>query len=545
MNVKGISYETNRGVPRVTSKALCLLYLVSSAALYGGPARSDGLNFSFGAIERELATFDPGGRYLTRPIERLVPRLSVNGTYSLWSDWLISDDSRIGFRERDFRALQAQNLFEVDISYRLSPGLEITSVSHFLYDAVYDIENARGLYADRVDQAFEYYNGFERIVREFYVSYRTPELDVVVGKQQIAWGKMDGQFIDVINPMDFRESVQLETSDYEQRRLPLWMANVTYYFKGMSVNLLWIPDFEKNLNPTFGAPWSSPLLPPGDVAARANPAVLNGRTNAAGDMTLALGEPEWDKLGDHQFAGRLDASAGALTWGLVYYYAWERDVSQSVTGRFADATGTHLILQPEYERVHHVGITSDYAWVQSSVPLVGSLPIVFRLEALFTKDARFVNFNELAAARAGSGDDGLSTRDTLRAAVALEFAFPANVSVILQPSLYYTFDWRRGLGAGFGGAVGDRWGFSPVFFIERPIRATRDRLKLSATVTPYLSGPDRGLQGVKTKFIAGYEISQYIRSKIVYTAYSGGGPDDLYGQYDEWDNIGIELQYEF
>ncbi len=40
---------------------------------------------------------------------------------------------------------------------------------------------------------------------------------------------MDGRFIDMINPMDVRESVQLEASDFEYRRIPTWMANATYF----------------------------------------------------------------------------------------------------------------------------------------------------------------------------------------------------------------------------------------------------------------------------------------------------------------------------
>ena len=51
-----------------------------------------------------------------------------------------------------------------------------------------------------------------------------------LGKQQLAWGKMDGQFIDIVNGMDKREFVQLESDDYEIRRLPTWMANSTFYF---------------------------------------------------------------------------------------------------------------------------------------------------------------------------------------------------------------------------------------------------------------------------------------------------------------------------
>jgi hypothetical protein len=529
---------------RILQTALIVSF-VWYAALGSSFALAEGQGSSFGNLERKIATFDPGGKYITRPIERKFPSLSLNGTYYFWSDTLLSGTDSVGFRERDFHLLQMQNLFEVDISYRISRGFQITSISHFLYDAVYDIEDADGLYAYKVDRAFEYYNDFNRIGRELYVSYRTPRLDLVVGKQQIAWGKMDGRFIDVINSMDFRESVQLETSDFELRRLPMWMVNFTYYFKGMSLNLLWIPDFESNLIPSYGAPWSSPLLPPDDATARSNDALLNGNTNAAGDLVLALREPQWDHISDSQVAGRLDSAIGALTWGVIYYYAWDRNASQSVVGRFDDGGRSQLILQPAYERLHHFGVTLDYAWVQSSVPLVGTLPIVFRLEALYTTDVPMADVRRLAAARAGTPSSGQSEHDTLRAALAFEFAFPANVSVIFQPSLFYTFTWDEGLGGGFGGAVGDEWNFLPVFFIERPIRATRDRLNLSATITPLISGPGRGFQGIKTKLIAGYEVSQYIQASLIFTAYEGGDRDDLYGQFDDWDNIGIELRYEF
>ena len=67
-----------------------------------------------------------------------------------------------------------------------------------------------GLFAPRISETLRNYHNFDRIVRELYLSYRTHSLDVVIGKQQIAWGKMDGQFIDIINPMDRREGVQLE-----------------------------------------------------------------------------------------------------------------------------------------------------------------------------------------------------------------------------------------------------------------------------------------------------------------------------------------------
>lgn len=502
---------------------------------------------SFGAsdtlnrFERKLATFDPGGQYLTRPIERYVPGLSVNGSYFYWADSLVSGQDDIGFRKRDYHTVQAQNIFELELNYQLSPGMEITSINHILYDAVYDLENAQGLYADDVDRAFSSYDNAERMVRELYFSYRTLKLDLVLGKQQIAWGKMDGQFIDAINSMDLRESVQLEASDYQIRRLPVWMANATYYFEDVSLNLLWIPDFEENRNPGYGAPWSSPLLPPDDATASASDALLNKHLNFFGDRVLSVEKPDWQKFSDHSFAARVDIVQGALTWGLVYYYAWERDPVQMISGKI----GPQLVIQPEHKRIHHFGITSDYAWVIPDAPWIGSLPVVFRAEALYTKGAHFTDFRKMAAARTGPLNDGVSEKDTVRGALAFEFALPANTTAIFQPSFYYTMKWHRGLGSGFGGAIGDRWNFIPVIFVGRPIRATRDRLQLNITLSPYFSGPDRGYQGSKAKFVASYEFSQYIKGSFIVTDYSGGNDDDLFGQYRKWDNVGIELQYEF
>jgi hypothetical protein len=542
--VSGISRI--KGYSRAAARASRVVFALTLAAGIGSTAQAEGLSdFSLGSAQRKIAVFDPGGRYLTRPLERRVPGLVAKGQYYFSSGVMFQKNDGAGFREKDFRLLQAQNVFEAEFSYRVSSKLALTSINHFQYDAVYDIESARGIYADKVDREFEYYDDFERIARELYMSYRTPKIDLVVGKQQIAWGKMDGRFIDVINPMDQRESVQLESSDYERRRLPLWMANGTYYFENASVNLLWIPDYNENVNPVYGSPWFSPLIPPTDQMARANKALLNGDVDAGGDRYLLSNSPDWQDIEDHQFAARLDSAIGKLTWGLIYYYAWERNASNEVAGSFVSGPDTQLTFRPNHNRLHHFGVTSDYAWTASSVPVIGNLPMVLRLEALYTTGVRFADANRQAAARGGSMNNGLSEHNTLRAAVALELALPDNLSIILQPSFYMTQNWNNGLGSGFGGAVADKWALAPVFFIEKPIRATRDRLKLTTTVTPYISWPNRGFQGMKTKVTASYELSQYIRGKITYTSYTGGDMNDLYGQYDDYDNIGIEFGYEF
>lgn len=66
----------------------------------------------------------------------------------------------------------------------------------------------------------------------------------------------------MINPMDVRESVQLEASDFEYRRIPTWMANATYFWGANSLQFLYIPNFEQERLPTVGSPWFPPSVPP-------------------------------------------------------------------------------------------------------------------------------------------------------------------------------------------------------------------------------------------------------------------------------------------
>ena len=54
-------------------------------------------------FDRFLATFDPAGRYVRQPIEKEIPALTFKGFYRQWSDILLTDNQRVGFRHKDFR----------------------------------------------------------------------------------------------------------------------------------------------------------------------------------------------------------------------------------------------------------------------------------------------------------------------------------------------------------------------------------------------------------------------------------------------------------
>ena len=487
-------------------------------------------------VDRAMATFNPIGKYVRNPIERAVPKLNFRGAFRQWSDVLIDTDNQVGFRQQDFRFAQLQNLLELEMSYALAPGLEVNAVTHAMYDGVYDWQNSGGLFADRNDRTVELYDNAERIMRELYVSYRRPEFDLLVGKQQVIWGKMDGQFIDIINGMDRREAVQLETEDFELRRLPTWMVNSTFHFGRNSLQLLYIVDFEEDRQPQPGTPWYSPAIPP---------------PNLLGQVVLPTVKPQSSDFDDHEFGMRFDRSAGALTYGFIYAYLWDKNPVGHAVGTQVQGGQTLLTIQPRHERLHHFGTTADYATTLTDIPLVGSLPSVFRIEALWTKGVRFQDFTKLEAARAGFATDGTAQHDTLRAAIAAEFGLPHNTTLIFQPSFYYTFGWNRNLGYAFGGGIFDEWACHVNHRNERPFAFSRDRLSMNFTAFPVISGPDKEFQGIKTKLRVKYKFSQFVSTQLVYngydagTPYRAGGPLEFYGQYDEWDNIGWELNYEF
>ena len=60
--------------------------------------------------------------------------------------------------------------------------------------------------------------------RELYLDSSAGEWNFRLGKQQVVWGTADGiKLLDIINPTDFRE---LNQNTQEDRRVPVWMANI-------------------------------------------------------------------------------------------------------------------------------------------------------------------------------------------------------------------------------------------------------------------------------------------------------------------------------
>lgn len=91
---------------------------------------------------------------------------------------------------------------------------------------------------------------------------------------------------------------------------------------------------------------------------------------------------------------------GPLSWGLIYFYAWNDNPDFFISGIDEADDQIRPILTPRHIRLHHVGITAAYATAFSGVPMVGELPPVFRVEGLLSSGVKFADSRQQTAADA-------------------------------------------------------------------------------------------------------------------------------------------------
>ena len=100
----------------------------------------------------------------------------------------------------------------------------------------------------------ENFNEYDFDIHELTFQYLNPRISFSIGKQIIRWGKTDQLSpVDTLNPEDMREFV---TYDYEDRKIPLWMADLKLFSDIINIELVYIPFFEKAKYNDFETDWS-------------------------------------------------------------------------------------------------------------------------------------------------------------------------------------------------------------------------------------------------------------------------------------------------
>ncbi|EED33971.1 conserved hypothetical protein [gamma proteobacterium NOR5-3] len=220
---------------------------------------------------------------------------------------------------------------------RFANGVDVTAILRARIDGVGDLGPNDRRPPNYSDVTAPWFNSSESelSLRELFVDFSWGSADWRLGKQQVVWGQADGiKVLDVVNPQSFREFI---LDDFDNSRIPLWMANVTVPVgDASSLQLLWIPDTTyhelADLDATYG--FTSPrIIPQVPITALREP-----------------DKPD-DPLSDGDAGFAFTSFAGGWDLSLNYLYRYLDAPVLPVRVRGP----TTLALEPEYRRSHLVG----------------------------------------------------------------------------------------------------------------------------------------------------------------------------------------------
>jgi Protein of unknown function (DUF1302) len=157
-----------------------------------------------------------------------------------------------------------RNIFELNAQFPVGNSAKVTASGWAYYDLAYDLfdyETIAARFVRDESQPLVFVENLQQEkdspvaeIRELYLDIFTDKMDIRAGKQFVVWGVLEGmRIVDEINPMDFRELINLDLLDY---RIPLWTLKLDYYYdENTSYEMLWIPDlvFHKPAPP--GSEW--------------------------------------------------------------------------------------------------------------------------------------------------------------------------------------------------------------------------------------------------------------------------------------------------
>lgn len=179
-------------------------------------------------------------------------------------------------------------------------------------------------------------------LREFYLDTSIKNSIMILGKQQIVWGKSDGlKVLDIINPQNFREFI---LDDFDQSRTPLWSVNAEIPINNVTLQLLLIPDQTYHEFATTGSSYqlTSPIIiPPTPAGANVQlrPTITPDKIlqDADAGFRLSTFTHGWD-----------------LTLNYLYHYDDTTILFRTVS---STASGLNISITPQYKRTHLIGGT--------------------------------------------------------------------------------------------------------------------------------------------------------------------------------------------
>lgn len=197
-------------------------------------------------------------------------------------------------------------------------------------------------------------------LRDVYLEVGWSRGQVRIGKQQIAWGALDGlKILDTLNPQSFREFI---LDDFGDSRIGLWSAYVDASLGHWRAELAWIPDITGHDIPGTGA-WFELLAPRFRYGAAPDAPGLPTITTRPGSG-----------LGESSVGLRLSRLLGGWDLGVVAVSGYDFEPLGRVI-----ASSSGPVLERYYERRALLGL--------SAATSIGS--VAFRSELAFRPDRHF------------------------------------------------------------------------------------------------------------------------------------------------------------
>lgn len=380
---------------------------------------------------------------------------------------------------RDFGKLTARVRLRLDPADRLEPGQPNGQ------EFVRSVVSRRAFIGDAAD--FEF--------RELYVDAEIGAAFLRLGKQQVVWGEADGlRVLDVVNPLNFREFI---LPDFEDRRIPTFMANLEVPVGALSAQFLWIPDHTYDEIPEDGATFafsSSRFVP------RPPPALI-------GTGAVVVNAPDRpDRLfTDDDYGARITGFAAGWDFSVNYLYHYQ---DQPVFRRRL-IPGGGLSFDPAYERTHLIGATASTAFGKFAL----------RAEAGYSSNRFFIT-NDAADA------DGVVQSG--------EFSY------VLGVDYMPTGDWfvsgqlfQSVIGASAAGATRDRVDTTASLLLRREMR--NDTVRVEAQWLHSANDGD-GLVAAKLRYDLRDDVELVFGLDVFY-----GDPGGLFGQFGDADRASVEV----
>lgn len=152
---------------------------------------------------------------------------------------------------------------------------------------------------------------------EAYVTLPVNRLTLTLGKKILRWGKTDQiSPVDTLNPEDFREFI---VPEYEDRKIPVWMADLVVKFNGFSLEGVYMPKFEPARQDYFGTDWSVFSHIKEEIQASALPDPVKTYVN---NINVNKTRPDDNGL-NGEFAIRATTAINGWDLGMTYHHAWE------------------------------------------------------------------------------------------------------------------------------------------------------------------------------------------------------------------------------